>query len=86
MRIEISRTGGFAGISRHASVDTAECSDAEALQALADRALAGASTEPPVGVPDGFRYAITVDGKTGYCADPHLTDAQRELIDRVLRL
>ena len=40
---------------------------------------------PPVGVPDGFSYQITVDGKTVYCADPRLTEEQRKLISRVLK-
>ncbi|WP_449336532.1 protealysin inhibitor emfourin [Streptomyces kanasensis] len=37
------------------------------------------------GVPDGFHYEITVDGRTAHCAEPDLTDAQRELVSRVLR-
>lgn len=40
---------------------------------------------PPIGVPDGFSYQITVDGKTVYCSDPRLTDEQRKLISRVLK-
>jgi hypothetical protein len=40
---------------------------------------------PSTGVPDGFHYEITVDGKTVYTADPRLTDEQRELISRVLK-
>jgi hypothetical protein len=36
-------------------------------------------------VPDGFAYRITVDGTTVHCADPRLTEAQRELISRVLK-
>lgn len=38
-----------------------------------------------MGVPDGFSYTITVDGKTVHCADPRLTDEQRGLISRVLK-
>lgn len=37
------------------------------------------------GVPDGFHYDITVDGRTVHCADPHLTPEQRELIQLVLK-
>lgn len=40
---------------------------------------------PPLGVPDGFAYEITVDHTTVYCADPRLTEDQRELIRRVLK-
>ncbi|QES50239.1 hypothetical protein DEJ50_22840 [Streptomyces venezuelae] len=88
MRIHVVRTGGFAGIERQAEVDTSGRPDAEVWQALAERALAPDRTGAPGGrggVPDGFRYVITVDGRTVRCADPHLTEAQRELITKVLK-
>ncbi|MDT0391386.1 protealysin inhibitor emfourin [Streptomyces sp. DSM 41921] len=85
MRIQVRRTGGFAGIERHAEVDTSGRSDAAEWHALAERALADGRTTPPIGVPDGFAYQITVDGKTVYAADPRLTDDQRTLISRVLK-
>ncbi|MFI9149578.1 protealysin inhibitor emfourin [Streptomyces sp. NPDC053367] len=85
MRIQVRRTGGFAGIERHAEVDTSGRSDAQDWQALAERALASGRGAPPAGVPDGFSYEITVDGRTVYCADPRLTDDQRTLITRVLK-
>ncbi|MCX4645540.1 protealysin inhibitor emfourin [Streptomyces sp. NPDC056121] len=85
MRIQVIRTGGFAGIERRAEVDTSGRADAHEWHALAERALAAGRGTPPVGVPDGFSYTITVDGKTVYCADPRLTDEQRGLISRVLK-
>ncbi|MFI7384841.1 protealysin inhibitor emfourin [Streptomyces sp. NPDC049813] len=85
MRIHVSRTGGFAGIERHAEVDTAGRADAHEWHALAERAVAAGRGTPPVGVPDGFSYTITVDGTRVYCADPRLTDEQRSLIRRVLK-
>ncbi|MFE4670034.1 protealysin inhibitor emfourin [Streptomyces sp. NPDC056716] len=85
MRIQVRRTGGFAGIERHAEVDTSGRPDAAQWQALAGRAVAAGRGTPPPGVPDGFGYEITVDGTTVYCADPRLTDDQRELIRRVLK-
>ncbi|MET9729491.1 protealysin inhibitor emfourin [Streptomyces sp. NPDC006458] len=85
MRILVRRTGGFGGIERHAEVDTSGRADAHEWQALVDSALADGRGTPPVGVPDGFSYQITVDGKTVYCADPRLTDDQRSLISRVLK-
>ncbi|CAL9414509.1 protealysin inhibitor emfourin [Streptomyces sp. enrichment culture] len=89
MRIEVRRTGGFAGIERRAEVDTACRPDAADWHALAAAALA--APDPPAGsgarggMPDGFSYEITVDGRTVRCAEPHLTEAQRELASRVLR-
>ncbi|MFE9770766.1 protealysin inhibitor emfourin [Streptomyces sp. NPDC005931] len=85
MRIQVTRTGGFAGIERRAEVETAGRADAPEWHSLAERALAAGRGTPPVGVPDGFSYRITVDGRTVYCADPRLTDDQRELISKVLK-
>ncbi|KJK41530.1 metalloprotease [Streptomyces variegatus] len=85
MRIQVRRTGGFAGIERHAEVDTSGRPDAPEWHALAERAVAAGRSTPPVGVPDGFSYQLTVDGKTVYCADPRLTEEQRKLISRVLK-
>ncbi|WP_405897655.1 hypothetical protein OG242_09075 [Streptomyces sp. NBC_00727] len=85
MRIQVSRTGGFAGIARHREIDTSGRADAQEWEALAVSALAGGQAAAPRGVPDGFSYRITVDGRTVHCVDPRLTDAQRALISRVLK-
>lgn len=85
MRIQVRRTGGFAGIARHCEVDTADRADAAEWEALAQAALADGRASAPTGVPDGFQYRITVGDRTVHCADPHLTDAQRALISRVLK-
>jgi len=85
MRIQVRRTGGFAGIERHAEVETSGRSDAHEWQSLAEQAVAAGRGTPPIGVPDGFSYQITVNGKTVYCADPRLTEEQRRLISRVLK-
>ncbi|ANW20282.1 hypothetical protein I3J09_19990 [Streptomyces clavuligerus] len=93
MRIQVTRTGGFAGIERQAEIDTDALpedvsegvSDAAGWRDLASRALAEAQGSPHTGVPDGFSYEITVDGRTVHCSDPELGEAQRELISRVLR-
>ncbi|MGW7549247.1 protealysin inhibitor emfourin [Streptomyces sp. NPDC054770] len=85
MRIQVRRTGGFAGIERRAEVDTSGRPDAPEWQALAERVLAAGRGTPPPGVPDGFAYEITVDGRTVYAADPRLSEDQRELISRVLK-
>ncbi|MGW3492248.1 protealysin inhibitor emfourin [Streptomyces sp. NPDC001020] len=85
MHIRVRRTGGFAGIERRGEVETSQRADAQGWHALAERALAAGQGTPPAGVPDGFSYEITVDGRTVYCADPRLTEEQRELISRVLK-
>ncbi|WP_415950259.1 protealysin inhibitor emfourin [Streptomyces sp. KLOTTS4A1] len=85
MRIQVRRTGGFAGIEHHREIDTTGRGDAAALHSLAEQTLTEARTEPPVGVPDGFTYQITIDDRTVYCADPRLTEPQRTLISKVLK-
>ncbi|MCX5140159.1 MULTISPECIES: protealysin inhibitor emfourin [unclassified Streptomyces] len=85
MRIQVSRTGGFAGIARHREIDTSGRADAHEWEALAESALTGGRDGTPAGVPDGFSYRITVGDVTVHCADPRLTDAQRALVSRVLK-
>ncbi|WP_333776812.1 protealysin inhibitor emfourin [Streptomyces sp. IBSBF 3136] len=85
MRIRVRRTGGFAGIERLAEVDTSAGPDAAEWHTLAGRVLASGRDTPPPGVPDGFRYEITVDDRTVYAADPRLTEDERELVSRVLK-
>lgn len=87
MRVEVVRSGGFAGIPRHAVLDTAGRPDADRLETLARAAVAppaSGASGPVRTVPDGFRYEITAGDRTIRCADPHLTDAQRELITTLL--
>ncbi|MFJ9621985.1 protealysin inhibitor emfourin [Streptomyces sp. NPDC101181] len=85
MRIQVSRTGGFAGISRRGEIDTEGRADAAEWESLAEEAVAGPPEAPPPGVPDGFRYAITAGERTVHCADPGLSEAQRTLVSRVLK-
>lgn len=87
MRIEVVRTGGFAGIERRAEVDTSGRPDEDEWRALALLALRpdAAAGRDSSGVRDGFSYRITVDGRTVSCQDPHLSDAQRSLISKVLK-
>ncbi|MFE0034680.1 protealysin inhibitor emfourin [[Kitasatospora] papulosa] len=85
MRIQVSRTGGFADIARHGEIDTSGRPDASEWEALAEAVLDSSRGGPPAGVPDGFRYRITVGDRTVDCADPRLTQEQRTLISRVLK-
>ncbi|MFT2014830.1 protealysin inhibitor emfourin [Streptomyces sp. 796.1] len=85
MRITVTRTGGFAGITRRAELESAGRPDAARLEELARAALGEGSRSAPVGVADGFQYRIEVDGAPVYCADPKLTEGLRELIRTVLK-
>ncbi|MFJ6697679.1 protealysin inhibitor emfourin [Streptomyces sp. NPDC091272] len=87
MLIQVVRTGGFAGIERRAEVDTSARPDAQEWHALAAAAVADGRGAPLPGaaIPDGFNYEITVDGRTVHCAEPQLSEEQRDLISRVLK-
>ncbi|MEU5805509.1 MULTISPECIES: protealysin inhibitor emfourin [unclassified Streptomyces] len=86
MRIQVVRTGGFAGIERRAEVDTSGRSDEDEWQALAQLALRPAAASPGAArVRDGFSYRITVDGRTVTCEEPDLSEAQRTLITKLLK-
>ncbi|MBA0049900.1 hypothetical protein E0L36_03000 [Streptomyces sp. AJS327] len=85
MRITVTRTGGFGGLTRRATLETTGREDADELSGLAQRALTEGHGERPLGVPDGFHYEIEAEGSTGYCADPRLSEAQQRLISTVLR-
>lgn len=84
MRIEVVRSGGFAGISRRAVVDTADHPGGARLEALVAEILAAPPAPPHRPIPDGFSYDITAGSRTFHCADPHLTPPQRELIRTIL--
>ncbi|MER5731145.1 protealysin inhibitor emfourin [Streptomyces sp. NPDC002138] len=86
MRILVVRTGGFTGIERRVEIDTSGLPDEAEWQALAQLALRpGPPGHGADRVRDGFSYRITVDGRTVLCQDPNLSDAQRQLIVRVLK-
>ncbi|MFE9633017.1 protealysin inhibitor emfourin [Streptomyces sp. NPDC006463] len=86
MRIQVVRTGGFAGIERRVEVDTSGLEDEAEWRALAQLALRPGPPGHAAGrIRDGFSYRITVDGRTVSCQEPNLSDAQRALITRVLK-
>ena len=93
MRIQFERSGGFAGVTRKASVDTSRLPPAEkaALEALAN-AVAFDQIPPPKPGPsaDRFQYRLTIsDGdrrKTASFADGQVTPQMRPLLDRLLEL
>ncbi|MFE1552446.1 hypothetical protein [Streptomyces sp. NPDC058718] len=65
-------------------VHTAAGADAWVWHARAAAVLAEGDDDGR-GVPDGFSYEITVDGRTVRCCDPRLTDAQRTLVTKLLK-
>ena len=69
MRISFERTGGFAGISRTTTVDTANLPTDEAnqlpqlLEAANFYNLPANITAPPSTQPDRFQYTLSVEDK-----------------------
>ena len=93
-RIEVHRSGGFAGIGLSGSQDIGALpeDDARELQALLDQLDADPSpraARPSAGGADRFQYEITVSrgGKRRSLVLPEteLTPAQRNVLTRILR-
>ncbi|MFC1400116.1 MULTISPECIES: protealysin inhibitor emfourin [Streptacidiphilus] len=85
MRIQVTRSGGFLGAPRASVLETEGRPDAPHIHALAREALGACTRTPTFGVPDGFHYTISVDGRSPvHCAEPQLTDSQSDLIALVL--
>jgi hypothetical protein len=93
MRIQFERSGGFAGITRKASVDTSRLPPAEKaqLESLVNAADFDRIPPPKPGPSaDRFQYRLTIsDGgrrKTASFADGQVTPQMRPLLDRLLEL
>lgn len=86
MLIRVVRSGGFAGISRRAEVDTGGQPDAASWHRLAETALGdGERPDPRARLQaDRFQYRIEVDGQILELGESQLSEAQRELVERVL--
>lgn len=82
MKISVTRSGGIAGITRRAEVDTEGRHDAEAWQSLVDGADL-ADRGRPAGRPDRFVYRVDVDDRTAHLSEADLDEPTRALIDSV---
>ncbi len=70
---------------RRAEVDTSGLPDSAELERLALEVVTETPSGAAPGVPDGYQYIVTVDDRRSVqFADPGLSDAQRELVERVL--
>ena len=85
-RIEVVRTGGFAGVRKRVTVTRADLSDedADSLRVLVETA------EPPPAdpMPEAFQYDLTITGDSGRwrvtVSEPELEREQRALLRRLL--
>lgn len=89
MVIVVVRTGGVAGMTRRASVDTtAMDGDTSEWQSLVDQALPLMESLPDVGdgaARDGFRWRLEIGEFACETGDRSLTGPLRELAERTLR-
>ncbi|MCS6555609.1 hypothetical protein NYQ31_07615 [Curtobacterium flaccumfaciens] len=82
MRIEVRRSGGFAGTTRHWRVDTDTSSDPTAWSDVVDALRrTPAPTAPPV--PDDFSWTITVERTTVTIPGRRLDGPWADLVARV---
>ena len=86
MLIEVSRSGGVAGMTRRGVVDTDGRDDAEVWVALASAAQPVPTPSfESAAVRDGFTWSIRVDAQHTVLGDGALTGPLRELAERTLR-
>jgi hypothetical protein len=90
-RIELVRSGGFAGRTVRSTVDTSTDPDAswyaEALAGVDLAALSGAEPGPPA--PDRFHYSLSVEDDDGGShrldfAETAVPEGLRPLVDRLV--
>lgn len=90
MRLQVRRTGGFAGIARESPVLDTEAlppEEAQELHALVEEAQLDDVPEPGrARGPDRFTYEVTVGDRSVTLPESEMTPARRELIKRLERL
>ena len=90
MRIEVTRSGGFAGRTLRAAVDTDEVPDGPDLAELArDSGWRDGGTPElpdPADSParDAFVWVITVDSRSARVVDTDLSGPIRDLVERTM--
>jgi hypothetical protein len=95
IRMEVVRSGGFAGVKRTGRVDTADLDEersAELRRLVAESTLTGqrrGPSAPRPGAADQFQYEITVvrgdDRRSSRLSEADLSEADRNLVRWVLR-
>jgi len=83
--IEVSRSGGVAGMTRRAVIDTDAREDAEEWVALASTVRGVPPAAATSGMADAFTWSIRVDTEHTVVPDGALTGPLRELAERALR-
>lgn len=84
MKVTVTRSGGFAGLSRVWSVRIDQQPDQEQWRDLIDR-LPWGQGAPAADEPDRYVYRVRCAHKEAVIPEGQLTGAWRELLDRVQR-
>ena len=85
MRIEVCRTGGFAGMSRSWCVHLDRVENPGELERLVDE-CDWVNPPPQTPEPDRFSYTLTAGDQTATLSERALQGPWRELVDRVVSL
>lgn len=86
MRIEVSRSGGVAGMTRRGVVDTDATDDTAGWEALVAAAQFVAAPPPAASpVRDGFTWTVVVGEQRAQLGDTQLAGPLRDLAERTLR-
>lgn len=85
MRIEVCRTGGFAGMRRSWCVQLDRVDEPDELERLVDE-CDWANPPAPIPEPDRFTYTLTAGDHTATLSERALHGPWRELVDRVVSL
>lgn len=88
MRIALTRSGGFAGLTLRNEVDTAHlpAADRHAIEELAAAARAAPLPRESPAHPDSIAYEVDIDGKAYVLHDGKMPAAWAQLIDRMVLL
>jgi hypothetical protein len=92
LRVELTRSGGFLGLSTHVVVDTAgmEMAEAARFRSLVQDAEADAEPSTSTGMPDQFSYDLVIQRgshrSTLHLTEAHATPVQRQLLAEMRRL
>lgn len=82
MKITVTRSGGFAGLTRVWSVEVSNHPDGEQWKELIDR-LPWDQNDPTSEEPDRYSYRVRCDRNEATISERGLTGPWRELLDRV---
>ena len=85
MKITVTRSGGFAGLTRVWSVEVSNHSESEQWKALIDR-LPWGQNDKTSEEPDRYSYLVRCDQNEARISERALTGPWRELLDRVRQI